>query len=101
MRCHRTILSILKFWRQLGVTVKVSDEGEYWQTRSETKLRDILSRYDGLMAVVAGAFKDAADETSTGYSVESPILARKDFEKLEAEGWREFGRQLPQLPHWN
>jgi hypothetical protein len=47
--------------------------------------------------VVTGAFKDAADETSTGYSVESPILARKDFEKLEAEGWQEFGRQVSEL----
>jgi hypothetical protein len=97
LRCHKTILSILKFWQQLGVTVKVSDEGEYWKTRSETKLRDILGRYDGLMAVVAGAFKDAADETGTGCSVKSPILARKDFEKLEAEGWQEFGRQVSEL----
>lgn len=94
LRCHKTILSILKFWRQLGVTVKVSDEGGYWRTRSETRLRETLNRYDGLMAVVAGAFKDASDETGTGYSVESPIFARRDFEKLEAEGWQEFGSQI-------
>ena len=88
LRCHKTIISILKFWRQLGVTVKVSDEGKYWTTRSETKLRDALNRYNGLMAVVAGACKDAADETGKGYTVEAPIVARQDFEKLEAEGWR-------------
>ena len=94
LRCHKTIISILDFWRQLGVTVKVSDEGEYWPTRSETKLREILNRYDGLMAVVAGAFKDAADKTGKGHSVEAPILARMDFERLEAEGCREFGSRI-------
>jgi hypothetical protein len=97
LRCHKTIVSLLKFWRQLGVTVKVSDEGEYWTTRSEKKLRDILNRYDGLMAVVAGAFKDAAGETGTGQAVEAPILARSDFERLEAEGWQEFGRHPASL----
>lgn len=93
LRCHKIILSILKFWRQLGVTVEVNDEGEYWQTRSETKLRDILGRYDRLIAVVAGAFKDAT-EANRRFTVEAPILARRDFERLEAEGWREFGSRI-------
>ena len=98
LRCHKTIISILKFWRQLGVTVKVSDEGEYWTTRSEAKLRTRLGCYDRLMAVVGGAFKDAAEATGKGYAIESPIFARPDFEKLEAEGWREVGAQLQPLP---
>ena len=97
LRCHKTILSILKFWRSLGVTVKVNDEGGYWRTRSEKGLREILNRYDGLMAVVAGAFKDAADESGAGVSVSSPICARKDFERLEAEGWEQFGEQIAEL----
>jgi hypothetical protein len=101
LRCHKTILSILKFWRQLGVTVKVSDEGGYWRTRSEKGLREILNQYDGLMAVVAGAFKDAMKERPSNHSVEAPILARKDFERLEAEGWRAFGQQVSQLPRLN
>jgi len=98
LRCHKMIVSILDFWRQLGVSVKVSDEGEYWETRSEDKLRARLNSYDGLIAAVAGAFKDAADGSGTPHSVESPIFARKDFEKLEAEGWRQFGRQVSPLP---
>jgi hypothetical protein len=96
VRCHRMIVSILVFWRQLGATVEVSDEGEYWETRSEAKLRAILNRYNGLVAAVAGAFKDAAGETGDSHAVESPMFARKDFERLEAEGWREFGKQLSQ-----
>lgn len=97
LRCHKMIVSILDFWRQLGVTVHVSDEGEYWETRSEETLRARLNSYDGLIAAVAGAFKDAADGSGKAHSVESPIFARSDFERLEAEGWREFGKQLSQL----
>ncbi len=94
LRCHKMILSILKFWRQMGVTVEVSDEGGYWETGSERKLRAALEGYNGLIAAVAGVFKDASDATGKGYSVESPIFARGDFERLEAQGWQEFGKQL-------
>jgi len=96
LRCHRTIVSILEFWRQMGAVVEVSDEGAYWETRSEDTLRATLSSYDGLVAAGAGAFKDAADETGKGHSIESPIFARADFERLEAEGWRELGKRLSQ-----
>ena len=96
VKCHRQIISVLDFWRQLGVTVEVTDESEYWQTRSEEKLQAMAKRYDGLVAAVAGTLKDAADKTDQKLSIESPIFARKDFERLEAEGQREFGRQLAQ-----
>ncbi|OLE52372.1 MAG: hypothetical protein AUI36_18180, partial [Cyanobacteria bacterium 13_1_40CM_2_61_4] len=96
VKCHRQIVSVLDFWRQLGVTVEVTDESEYWQTRSEEKLQAMAKRYDGLVAAVAGTLKDAADKTDQKLSIESPIFARKDFERLEAEGQREFGRQLAQ-----
>jgi len=97
VRCHKIILSILKFWRQMGVTVEVSDEGGYWETGSEEKLRAALESYNGLIAAVAGAFKDASDASGKGGSVESPIFARGDFERLEAQGWQEFGKRLSQL----
>jgi hypothetical protein len=101
LRCHKTILSILKFCRSLGVMVKVNDEGGYWRTRSENRLREILNRYDGLIAATAGVFKDAMHERASGLSVEAPILARKDFERLEAEGWQEFGGRVSQLQRLN
>jgi len=98
LRCHKTILSLLKFWRQMGVAVEVNDEGGFWKTGSEKKLRDTLQGYNGLIAAVAGAFKDASDASGKGGSVESPIFARGDFERLEAQGWQEFGKRLSQLP---
>jgi hypothetical protein len=94
LKCHRQIMSLLDFWRQLGVTVEVSDEGGYWETRDEKKLRSNLERYDGLVAAVAGIMKDAADTSGESHSIKSPIFARNDFERLEAEGRREFARQL-------
>jgi len=98
LRCHKMILSILNFWRQMGVHVEVNDEGSYWETGSEKKLRDALQGYNNLVAALAGAFKDASDASGKGYSVESPIFARGDFERLEAQGWQEFGKKLTQLP---
>ena len=38
LKCHKQIISLLDFWRDLGVQVKVTDEGEYWETRSEKKI---------------------------------------------------------------
>jgi hypothetical protein len=98
LRCHKMILSLLNFWRQMGMHVEVNDEGDYWETGSEKKLRDTLQGYNGLIAALAGAFKDAGDASGKGGSVESPIFAHRDFERLEAQGWQEFGKRLAQLP---
>ncbi len=91
--CHKRVVSLLEFWRQLGVTVEVSDEGGYWETHDEKELRHILECYDGLMAAVAGMMKDAAEDSAQCHVVKSPIFARKDFERLEAEGRRKFVRK--------
>ena len=95
LRCHKTVVSLLDFWRQLGATVEVTDEGNFYESRSDEKLRAVLEKYDGLVAAVAGVLKDAAHEN--GKSVESPIFERADFEHLEAAGQREFKEQLSQL----
>jgi hypothetical protein len=97
LKCHRQIISLLDFWQQLGVSVEVTDEGEYWQTRSEEKLRNKLRQYDGLVAAVGGMLKDASADDGNGLSVESPIFDYAHFERLEHEGRREFGGQIGQL----
>lgn len=97
LKCHRQIISLLDFWRQLGVAVEVTDEGEYWQTRSEEKLRNKLHQYDGLVAAVGGMLKDASADDGNGLSVVSPIFDYTNFERLEHEGRREFGGQIAQL----
>jgi hypothetical protein len=97
LRCHKMILSILNFWREMGVSVEVRDEGGYWETGSEEKLRAALDGYNGLIAALAGAFKDAGEALGKPGAIESPIFARADFERLEARGWRELGTGRSQV----
>jgi hypothetical protein len=97
LKCHRQIISLLDFWRELGVSVEVTDEGGYWETRSEEKLRAALRRYDGLVAAVGGMLKDQPSNSGKGLSVESPIFDYANFERLEHEGRLEFGRQVEQF----
>jgi hypothetical protein len=96
LKCHLLVVSLLDFWRGLGVRVKVNDEGGYWETRSVKKLRAELGGYDRLVAAMGGMFKDACGE-GDGLSVESPIFDYKNFERLEHEGRREFGGRIQQL----
>jgi hypothetical protein len=91
LRCHKTVVNLLEYCQQIGLRVEVTDEGGYWETRSEEKLRATLEKYDDLVAAVAGVLKDG------GQSVESPIFERKNFERLEAKGQQEFKAQLSQL----
>ena len=76
----------------LGFKVKVSDEGNFWESRDIKKLAESIGEYDALIAGFAGVLKDAAK--SVGQTVESPITQRPDFEHLEAKGQAQFGDLL-------
>ena len=93
VQCHLRLISLLDFWRGLGVGVEVSDEGDYWKTRSLDKLRESLRSYNGLVAAMSGALKDAAGDTA----VQAPIFGYNDFERLEHEGWQRFGGRIAGL----
>ncbi len=97
LKCHLLVISLLDFWRDLGVRVKVNDEGGYWETRSVEKLRAELGGYDRLVAAMGGMFKDACGDGGSGLLVESPIFDYKNFELLEHEGRREFGGRIREL----
>ncbi len=93
--CHRRIISLLDLWRDFGVDVKVTDEGEFWETRSVEHLRERLGTYDRLMAAVAGALKD--DTGKGGPKVTAEILNDTRFERLEAEGRAEFAAKIEEM----
>jgi hypothetical protein len=93
LKCHRVVISLLDFWRGLGAQVHVSDEGDFWETRSVEKLRHRFDSYNGLVAAMSGMLKDSTG----GLSLESPIFNYKDFERLEHEGWVEFGGRIEQM----
>ncbi len=71
--------------KTLGLDVRIEDEGGYWPGRDEVVLRAAVERLNRLVAGLAGALKDAEDDSGRGLSVESPILGYPSFERLEAE----------------
>lgn len=97
LKCHLRVIRLLDYWREMGAQVKVHDEGGYWESRSEKKLRQELGDYDRLIAGLGGVFKDACDASGGRLSVESPIFSYKNFERLEHEGQQEFGGRIQQL----
>ncbi len=90
LRCHRTVIELLSFWRTLGVEARIRDEGGYWPRRSEKILRERLDEMNGIVAAMSGALKDDAG----GQTVESPIFQHPKFERLEAEGAARHSRKM-------
>ena len=81
-RCHVAVLDFLAALRSHGFIVKIHDEGHYWPRRSERNLREQVGMMNRVIAAAAGAMKDAFDDGS----IEAPIFAHPQFERLEAEG---------------
>ena len=78
--------------RAFGVRVRIRDDGGYWPRRSVPTLRRKLDEMNGLVAAVAGAFKDAAEESGRGGKLTAPILEHPQFERLELAGERHASR---------
>lgn len=84
-RTHTAAVDLLLALRPLGLRVKLVDEGGYWPGCYVTALRAHLDRLSGIIAGLAGALKDAADDAGAG-PVRAPIFAHPEFERLEAGG---------------
>jgi hypothetical protein len=69
--------------QQIGFTVDVSDEGDFWQTRDLAILAKNIGQYDAMIAGLAGVLKDAAEANGVGF--DSAMLGRADFEHLESQ----------------
>ena len=94
LNCHQAVIELALLWKETGATVKITDEGDYWPGRNEAALRKSLDQLNRLVAAIAGALKDAADEG--GPSVESPIFQHGQFELLEAQGLDHYATQIGQ-----
>lgn len=84
LRCHLSVVAMLDAAKRLGFNVDVNDEGFYWERRNVADLVKQIGEWDSFLAGFAGALKDAAE--SKGMAIQSPIMDRKDFERLEAQG---------------
>lgn len=96
LRCHRTAIDLLQFWRTLGVQVRIIDEGGYWPRRSETTLRSKLDEMNGIVAAMAGALKDSPGVGGRPLLTEAPILKHPRFEHLEHDGVQRYGAKIAQ-----
>ena len=95
LRCHLGVVALLDESKRLGLLRKVSDEGEFWETRSLERLTKEIGEQSAMLASVFGALKDAVSQASDGAGmVKAPIAGYPNFEHLEAEGQRLLPEQL-------
>lgn len=91
--CHRAVLDLALLWQDVGATVEIADEGEYYPARDPEELfrrTDLLNR---VTAGLAGALKDDAEERGAP-PIQSPIFNHPLFEHLEAEAGPEIAEAL-------
>jgi hypothetical protein len=80
VRCHTSIVAVLDEAVRLGFDVRVSDEGEYWETRDVAKLTAKVDDMNHLVAKLAGALYD---KLGPHVGLEAPIFDHPNFEHLE------------------
>jgi len=98
LRCHLGVVALLDEAKKLGVLGTVSDEGDFWETRSLDRLTKEVGEQSAMLAGFLGALKDAMGQAPGGAdTVEAPIAGYPNFEHLEAEGQRLLPEQLKMM----
>ena len=98
LRCHLGVIALLDEAKKLGVLGAVSDEGNFWATRSLKQLTKEVGEQSAMLAAFLGALKDAMGQAPGGAgSVDAPIAAYPNFEHLEGEGQRLLPEQLKEM----
>jgi hypothetical protein len=80
VKVHTGLVAVLDAAVELGFGVDVSDEGEFWESRSEEVLVAVLTKMNRLMAKFGGALSDAL---GTEHAVQAEIFKHRRFERLE------------------
>jgi hypothetical protein len=88
------VVALLDEAQRLGVLGEVSDEGDFWETRSLERLTKEIGDQSAMLAGFLGVLKDAMGQAPGTGTVEAPIAANPNFEHLEAEGQRLLPEQL-------
>ena len=96
-RAHLSVCAILEHMQQIGFTVRVSDEGHFWEKRDLAALAQEIGEWDAMIAGLGGVLKDAAEAQGLGF--ESSMSGRPDFEHLEASASKiaNIGQHLAKL----
>jgi hypothetical protein len=89
------VVALLDEAHRLGILGKVSDEGDFWETRSLERLTKEIGEQSAMLAGFLGALKDAKGQApGDAGAVQAPIAAYPNFEHLEAKGQRLLPEQL-------
>jgi len=95
LRCHLGVVALLDEAQRPGCLGTVSDEGDFWETRSLERLTKEIGDQSAMLAGLLGVLKDAMGQAPGGAgTVEAPIAGYPNFEHLEAEGQRLLPEQL-------
>src|ERR1017187_4387185 len=92
LKCHRSVIELLRAAEESGLRLKVHDEGGLWETGSPARPRRKPNEYNQGVAAFGGALKDAAE--TAGVKVQSEIHHHPDFEHLEAAGMATLGNRI-------
>lgn len=94
VKCHLCVITMLDYAREIGLKIKVSDEGGYWKDRNLEKLTKEVGEWDAFVAAAVGKLGDIFGSNGGGM-LEAPIKSYPDYEHLEAKGERMFKRGQP------
>lgn len=69
--CHLAVITLLDFCKKLGFLERVSDEGDYWETRDLKKLAGNINQSTDMLKALSGVLKGVAG--SVGLKTVAPI----------------------------
>lgn len=76
-RCHLLVIKLLDIFKATeGFTVKVSDEGKYWETRDIEVLAESINESTAMIKGVMAALSSKLPE---GASIEAPITESENY----------------------
>jgi hypothetical protein len=81
LHAHVSLVSLLDYAAELGIRVKVTDEGRYWDDRDRERLATEVASWNTMIASFGGQLKDGL-----GGGLAAPIFQFPNFEHLEASG---------------
>jgi len=92
VKCHLLVIRILDECRRLGILKRVSDEGDYWETRDLSKLAENINEYTDLIQELFGTLS----QTFGKENVEAPITRKAaHVTKLEIDAVEKLHHPLP------
>ncbi len=84
LKCHRAVIELLDAAKRVGLDCDVDDEGEFCESRDESKLLENVNKMNRLIAQFAGRVADMyVERGGDSGQVQAEIFHHPDFERLE------------------